>query len=325
MKTDTTRKTIYRFRNGSHMYGLNTPSSDVDFMEVFLPAPEDVLGLKQVEVIDQSTKSSAADRRNNEDDVDDQRYTLQRYLQLLLANNPNILETLFVPTGMCETRDPLLNPILKHPERIVCKDCYKTFNGYAKSQEHKLLEKKARYDELCFAVASLEREYARDILDTTAKMSSELAEVLNSVLKHYKGAKHNIESFHEGLPMKIVYEKLREERDTYGWRVKTTTFDTLGYCVKFGYHLLRLYYEADSLLKTGAIEFPFKGTQRETLMAIKTGKVSLEDLLELCKEAKFESDLSYTLTELPDNPDRDYVNDYLVKTTLEHFRGSEVY
>ena len=187
MKTDNTRKTIYRFRSGSHMYGLNTPSSDVDFMEVFLPAPEDVLGLKQVEVIDVSTKSSAADRRNSAEDVDDQRYTLQRYLQLLLANNPNILETLFVPKSVMEVCDPILKPILSHPEKIVCKKCYQTFNGYAKSQEHKLIEKKARYEELVKAVDLLESAHPSDITDSTAKMSEELAVLLNGVLKHYKG------------------------------------------------------------------------------------------------------------------------------------------
>ncbi len=307
MKTDNTRKTIYRFRSGSHMYGLNTPNSDVDFMEVFLPAPEDVLGLKQVEVVDASTKSSSEGRRNEAGDVDDARYTLQRYLDLLLANNPNILETLFVPESVIEVCDPLLKPILKHPEKIVCKKCYETFNGYAKSQEHKLIEKKARYEELVNATAMLEESFAKEITDSTAQMDEMLAFRLNNTLKHYRGKKQHDESFHLGLPMKVIYEKMKEERDTYGWRVKTKTFETLGYCVKFGYHLLRLYYEADSLLKTGAIEFPFKGTQWETLMAVKLGKVSLEDLLELCKEAKFESDLSYTLTELPDNPDRDYV------------------
>ena len=313
------RKTIYRFKNGSHMYGLNTPSSDIDYMEVFLPTPEDVLGLKQVEVVDKSTKSSAEDRRNDADDVDDQRYTLQRYLQLLLANNPNILETLFVPKNVIEVCDPIFKPILEHPEKIVCKKCYQTFNGYAKSQEHKLIEKKARYEDLVNATAFLERQYSQEITATTTQMRQYVASELNGLLKHYKHAKGVMESFHVGLPMKVIYEKLKEERDTYGWRVKTTTFDTLGYCVKFATHLLRLYYEAHSLLQTGRVSFPFVGAERETLMAVKTGKVSLEDLMELCKEARFEVDLSYTLTDLPDEPDREYVNDYLVSTMLDYF------
>lgn len=318
MKTDNSRKTIYRFKSGSNMYGLNTPTSDVDFMEVFLPAPEDVLGLKQMEMVDESTKSSGESRRNDEGDVDDQRYTLQRYLNLLLANNPNILETLFVPAGMCEIKDDILKPILKHPEKIVCKDCYKTFNGYATSQEHKLLEKKARYEELCKAVDMFEASFMERV-EKNAPMSEQLAAALNSTLKHYKGAKHNIESFHVGLPMRVTYEKLKEERDTYGWRVKTKTFDTLGYDCKFGYHWLRLIYEANSLLKTGVIEFPFKGTQWEVLMAIKLGHVNLDELMVLGKEAKQDVELSYILTDLREKPDREFVNNYLIDTTLDWF------
>jgi hypothetical protein len=319
MKTDNTRKTIYRFRSGSHMYGLNTPNSDVDFMEVFLPTPEDVLGLKQVEVVDASTKSSSENRRNDEDDIDDQRYTLQRYLQLLLANNPNILESLFAPKKVIEISDPILKPILKHPEKIVCKKCYKTFNGYAKSQEHKLLEKKARYEELVSTTAMLEESFAKEITDSTAAMDETLAFRLNNTLKHYRGAKQHDESFHVGLPMKVIYEKMREERDTYGWRVKTKTFETLGYDCKFGYHLLRLYYEAGQLLASGGISFPFRGDWYDQLMKIKLGTVGLDELMELCKKQRAEVDLLYSLTTLPEEPDREFVNDYLINTTLDWF------
>ena len=313
------RKTVYRFRNGSHMYGLATPKSDVDFMEVFLPTPEDVLGLKAVDIVDASTKSSGAGRRNTADDVDDARYTLQAYLQLLLANNPNILETLFTPVDVMEVCDPVMMPLLEHPEKVVCKRSYKSFCGYATSQRHKLTEKKARYEGLCAAVELLEKEWMEQV-ERGDKMGDYLASILNKLVGHYRGAKHHDESFHLGLPMKMTYEKLKEERDTYGWRVKTDTFMTLGYDVKFGYHLLRLYYEADDLLKFGMLSFPFTGTRREELMAVKTGKVDLKTLLELCDEAKHEVDLSFALTTLPEEPDREYLDKYLVDVMLKRFK-----
>lgn len=314
------RKTVYRFRNGSHMYGLATPKSDVDFMEVFLPTPEDVLGLKVVENVDASTKSSGAGRRNTADDVDDARYTLQTYLNLLLANNPNILETLFTPVDVMEVCDPVMMPLLEHPEKIVCKDAYKSFGGYAKSQEHKLTEKKARYEELCKATELLETKYPVHITSSLGVMDSELAEMLNKTLKHYRGKKQHDESFHVGLPMKVIYEKMREERDTYGWRVKTETFETLGYDVKFGYHLLRLYYEAEELLLFGRLSFPFVGKVKDELMAVKTGKVSLEELMAKCDAMKQRVDEAFAKTTLPDKPDRAWVDEYLVNVMLKRFR-----
>ena len=83
--------------------------------------------------------------------------------------------------------------------------------------------------------------------------------------------------------------------------------------------MLRLYYEAHHLLNEGEIKFPFVGVEWETLMAIKLGRVSLDELLELCKEAKAAVDLSYTLTTLREEPDREFVNNYLINTTLDWF------
>lgn len=314
------RKTVYRFRNGSHMYGLATPKSDVDYMEVFLPTPEDVLGLKAVDIVDASTKSSGAGRRNTADDVDDARYTLQSYLQLLLANNPNILETLFTPTDVMVVCDPVMTPLLEHPEKIVCKRAYKSFGGYAKSQEHKLTEKRARYTELCTATKMLEISFKAEIEDPKAAMDAGLADLLNKTLKHYRGTKQHDESFHVGLPMKVIYEKMKEERDTYGWRVKTDTFETLGYDVKFGYHLLRLYYEAENLLLYGRLSFPFTGKVRDELMAVKTGRVNLDELMSKCDVLKQRVDEAFAKTTLPEEPDRDYLNKYLVQVMLDRFR-----
>lgn len=319
----TERTTVYRFRNGSHMYGLNTPSSDEDFMEVFLPSKEDILGLKEVEIVDESTKNSAVKARNTADDVDDNRYALKRYLHLLEANNPNILETLFVPESCIVVRDPTIKFLTDNYAKVVSKKCYKTFKGYAKSQEHKFLEKKRRYDELVSAVAFLEKDYSRAIADSTASIDMYLADSLNATLKSYKGAKHNVEIFHEGLPFKVIYEKLKAERDTYGWRVHTKTFETLGYDCKFGYHLIRLYFEAQDLLTKGRLDFPFTGARKDYLMWVKTGGERLEDLMSRCAEEATTTDGMYMCTTLRETADHEFLDKYCVNTLYTHLYGAE--
>lgn len=315
------RTTVYRFRNGSHMYGLNTPSSDEDFMEVFLPSKEDLLGMKEVEIIDESTKNSAVKARNTSEDVDDNRYALKRYLHLLEANNPNILETLFVPESCVVVRDPVMKFLTDNYDKVVSKKCYATFKGYAKSQEHKLLEKKRRYDALVNAVDFLEEYYSKAITETTAQMDDILAENLNKVLKGYKGSKNNVESFHTGLPLKMTYEKLKTERDTYGWRVHTKTFETLGYDCKFGYHLIRLYFEAQDLLSKGRLDFPFTGARKDYLMWVKTGGERLEDLMSRCAEEAVTTDGMYMCTSLPERADHEFLDKFCVDTLYGHLTG----
>ena len=312
------KKTIYRFRNGSHMYGLNTPSSDEDFMEVFLPSKEDLLGMKEVEIVNESTKNSAVKARNTPEDIDDNRYALKRYLHLLEANNPNILETLFVPESCVVVRDPVMKFLTDNYDKVVSKKCYVTFKGYAKSQEHKLLEKKRRYDALVETVAFLEKDYSKAITDSIANMDEYLAESLNTSLKGYKGAKSNVESFHTGLPLKMTYEKLKTERDTYGWRVHTKTFETLGYDVKFGSHWLRMFYEAEELFLTEKLSFPFKGEAFEVLMQVKTGQMPLELLLSKGAELAERVEKAYSTTSLPEVPDHAFLNTYCIETLYTH-------
>ena len=45
-------KVILKIRAGSHLYGLNTPTSDEDFIGVYLSTPEELLGLNHSEIIE---------------------------------------------------------------------------------------------------------------------------------------------------------------------------------------------------------------------------------------------------------------------------------
>jgi len=55
-------------------------------------------------------------------------------------------------------------------------------------------------------------------------------------------------------------------------------------------------------------------------MDIKLGKFSLEDLMKTTEELKYRTTIAYSMCQLPDLPDAEYINKYLVKTMLEHFQ-----
>lgn len=65
---------------GSHLYGTNTPESDVDLRGVVLPKPEEIIGLARFE---------QQEKHGGEDTL---YYSLPRYIQLLLKGNPNVME-----------------------------------------------------------------------------------------------------------------------------------------------------------------------------------------------------------------------------------------
>jgi len=316
------RKTIFRVKSGSHLYGLQRPESDIDYVGVFLPTSKDLLGLNPVNEVDNSTKSSGENRRNTAEDIDDKMYALPKFMHLLLGNNPNIVELLFATDNVIEVVEPEFQHLMDNYQKLISQKVFHTFTGYAFSQKKKLTVKSERYGSLVESVHDMEKTFSLEELnDTKRAITEEESSFLNKTLKYYKGQDGNTESFHKGMPLKTIYEKLVYERDNYGWRVKTDTFDTLGYDVKFGYHLIRILAEGYQLLKTGKLEYPISGQVREDIIRVRSGEVELKELLEmyekydkLCLEVK-------ETTTLSKKPDFNWANDWLIETLKESIKN----
>ena len=114
----------YEYKRGSHMYHLNTETSDEDFGGVFFCPKKMLLGL----------------RGRYEEQVSDSKsdvvfYEFGRWLELLLKSNPTVLEGLFAPED-CIVGEvhPAVREILDNRELFLSKECFKTFYGYAVSQ-----------------------------------------------------------------------------------------------------------------------------------------------------------------------------------------------
>jgi len=126
-------------RTGSVMYGTNIPGkSDNDFMGVFMPTESHLLGLNNVEQVEFSTKSSAVRAKNTKDDVDCTLYSLPKYVKLLLNNNPNTLESLFIPENCQLYVHPVMQELLDSKHVFVSKKLYHSFRGYSHSQMERL-------------------------------------------------------------------------------------------------------------------------------------------------------------------------------------------
>ena len=177
-----------------------------------------------------------------------------------------------------------------------------------------MIVKRERYHGLKEAVSYLLNMIENYLISSSASetLKEDHVRYLNTVVKHYKGSKGNVESFHVGMPFYDVYRLLKEELDSYGWRVLTKSFEELGYDVKFAYHLVRLMYECYDLLTTGVLHFPFTGERKETLMKIKHGEVTYEDIMKLYDELEEVNKRAFEKTKLPKNPNRKTLNKFVV-------------
>jgi len=105
--------------SGSKAYGLATPESDTDIKGVFILPKDQFYGLDYV--------SQVSDKKN-----DVVYFEVGRFVELLIKNNPTIIELIGTVGESIMYKDPLMNLFQK--EDYLSKLCKDTFAGYAKSQ-----------------------------------------------------------------------------------------------------------------------------------------------------------------------------------------------
>ena len=117
---------LFKYIRGSHAYGLNTETSDIDEGGIFI-APKDV-----VNGLPENYVSQVSDERH-----DAVWYEVGRYLELLTKSNPTMLESLFVPDRCILYKHPIMEKIIEKRDMFITKDAVKSIFGYAKSQIEK--------------------------------------------------------------------------------------------------------------------------------------------------------------------------------------------
>ena len=110
---------LFKVISGSKSFGLNTPKSDIDIKGVYYLPKEKFYGLNYIPQISNETN-------------DEVYYEIGRFVELLLKNNPNILEILATPDDCILYKHLLMEKLqLKDFLSKLCKD---TFAGYAMTQ-----------------------------------------------------------------------------------------------------------------------------------------------------------------------------------------------
>jgi len=109
---------------GSHMYGLNLPTSDTDTRGIFnLPLTEYL--------------KMGAPKQINDDTNDEVHYEIARFLTLAATANPNILEIMFAPEDKIVSKSPKADILLSKRDHFLTKACKNSLGGYAAAQIQK--------------------------------------------------------------------------------------------------------------------------------------------------------------------------------------------
>lgn len=305
------RNMILKVRVGSHLYGTSTPESDEDFVGIFIPDAEYLLGLRRVEEVDMSVNSKDEAGKNTSDAVDFKLYSLAKFVRLALDNNPNILEILFVNKDNILFMNNVGEKLLSMRHEFLSKNVKHKFLGYAFSQKHKMVVKLGNYERMTTALKFLEE---RSEEQTRMRMLDVMYRYNHPV---FVRKKDHIQIGDMNIPVSVTVKKalkmISDRVKKFGSRIELVS--KYGFDTKFATHLIRLLKEGTELLETGTLEFPLR--DRELLMSIRKGKYGLGDVIEMANEMEEVVESLYETSKVPSHPNHKKVEQFLISTQSE--------
>ena len=302
-------KLIYLSQYGSHLYGLNTENSDLDFRGVYIPNLDDIILKKDKDEInieleveeDGSIEYYIGDKLGQSPvkfvkKVDVKIFSLQKFIQLCSKADTNALDLLFsidTPADHTWQYKGLVKNVpeeMKYPLRYIHENRNKLINTdrlespitYAFKQATKY-SIKGNYIKLLDCLIELSDKLIVYDVEEFTKYIGELLEIekdkLFIVTRDMK-EKGGMQKFLSVLGVEHQFnlsidkfkQRLQQKRNSYSDRSIQSGKD--GNDWKALSHAIRVLLEVKELLDTGNIQFPLK--DKDFLLDIKLGKVERE-------------------------------------------------
>lgn len=306
--------TIVRVQFGSHLYGTSTPASDVDYKSIHIPDAKDIL-LQRVSDSISNKRVKAEGERNNPDDIDDESYSLQRYLSLLAEGQTVAIDMLFAPEDKLLFTCPLWKFIRENKDRLLTKRSA-AFVGYCRQQANKYGIKGSRVAAVKAAVDYLASEISllgphRKVYEIGAGLERLCGEHTEIVSKEttpdrfetYFMCCNRCVGFNNTIGEAYrIFSHIYEE---YGDRARKAQANE-GIDWKALSHAVRVGNEALELLKTGAITFPLPNAAH--VLDIKLGWLKYDTVAEEIEQLLLAVEEAAKTSTLREESDREWID-----------------
>jgi len=317
-------QTIVKMKFGSHLYGTNTPESDLDYKGVFMPTREEIYLGKIPKCLSEQTKSGT--EKNTKDDIDSDMYSLHHFIKLACEGQTVTIDMLFAPPEMIVEKSKLWDEIVKRKQFFITRNMT-AFLGYCRTQAAK------------YGIKGSRLAAAKKVMDFISTLSHQLIYrdyTLKELWERLPDGEHIHRESEEGrIPVYVVcgkkiqwtakitylYGIMERFYESYGARAKLAE-KNLGIDWKAVSHALRVSIELKELYTSGDIRFPL--FERGYLTAVKLGlknyKKEVAPILE--KTIEEVKTLSETST-YPEKVNMKYWNNSLLEFVSEFIEKGE--
>lgn len=298
---------------GSHAYGTNTPSSDLDIRGIAIEKPENLIGYQNFEqVINEATDTTI--------------YAFNKIIHLLTDANPNVIEILGLEEDQYLYLSPLGKELIKNRELFLSQKVFYTFGGYAKAN-----------------LKRLENALARDNYPEERK-NLHIAQSLESAIDDFNNKhEHTVNPcFAKVVDGKLLYDlhltdfPSEDLEELYSTISNTTrNYKELknrnrkkddAHLNKHAMHLVRLLLMCIELLETGVIKTK-RTDDHELLMAIRNGEYMGEDgnmlpkFYVLVDQLEARRQAAMLVTKLPKKPDMKGIEKFVMEVNRKIING----
>lgn len=323
-------RTIVRIKFGSHLYGTSTPASDLDYKAVYVPCARDIL-LQRVKGSISAKRPKAEGEKNLAGEVDEERYSLQRYLGLAAEGQTVALDVLFAPEwSMVSAPSPEWLEIIRNRHRLITKRSV-AFIGYCRQQANKYGIKGSRVAASRRALAllndGLERygtvaklEVMREQITAATSGAEHMAlvdiEVPGRTVTHWDVCNRKMPFTSSIKTARDIMQKLVDE---YGARALLAEKNE-GMDWKALSHAVRVGRQAIELLETGHVTFPLP--YADHILKIKKGELPYQPVAEEIENLLAKVEEAAARSALPPDADTAWIEDFVFDVYRREIRAS---
>lgn len=298
---------------GSHAYGTNTPTSDLDIRGVALEKPEEIIGYSTFEqFINEPTDTTI--------------YAFNKIVHLLADGNPNIIEMLGLEEDQYLYLSPLGRELINNKDLFLSQKVFYTFGGYAKANLKRLENALARDN---YPEARKNEHIAQSLENAIADFNSKHEHEVNPSFAHVVDGKLVYDLHLVNFPseeLEELYSTISNTNKNYKELLKRNRKKDDAHLNKHAMHLVRLLLMCIELLETGKVVTK-RVADHDLLMDIRNGKYMGEDgnmtpqFYALVNELDERRQKALENTVLPKKPDMKAIEKFVMEVNKKIING----
>ncbi len=311
------QKTIIRQVHGSHLYGLNTPSSDKDYKYVFVPDMYSLFTVGPYQHSNVSTKQG--DGKNTADDVDMEGFSLAQFFRHAMNGEMIAFDMLFTPDNMILEKLPQWDLVRENRSLFFTKNM-KAYSSYIKKQTSRYGTKGSRINAMKMVIDILEPFGDKRIhevwdllpVDGEFLFKQQLTSSQDKILPHYEVCGKR---FVNTVKASDVLFSVKKGYEEYGKRAQLAAKNE-GVDWKAVSHAIRACCQLQRLYRDGDFTYPLP--ENDVIMKVKLGQMDFNtQAAPLLEKLLQDVNALAAKSTYPEHVDGKRINDLLYSLTLE--------